>query len=750
MTALLSIEGKKTDPTAWTPFIKQYIADSYAESPDQYGDDCTTIDQLRSQSVNLPSHPNVLTRLQQYYAQLSQIMTKFPLDIGIQFCWYPINGSGSNSVGHKNGYFEKACVLFSIASMYSELGCSESKDSAEGARQSCIYFQNAAGCFQHLRDVVTQEIRVSPPPDMEQKILTFLSTLMLAQAQECSWKKALIENVRNGAIARLAIKISDFYLTVADLATDDAVAPHIPPSWPLHMRTKANYYEAVAQHRKGIECTQNGKFGEHITRLQLADATLRKAQQDMSSSQSFWTSTPIINDALQRSVNDLQELIAEQLASAIRDNDTVYMDVIPAASQVSAILKFEIVKPVTPIIVTNPLNEMDLSGEDPKRLKPLFSKLVPFAVHQAISVYVDRKDLILKIDIMKKIKELDDECNSTLQTLGLPSSLEALVQPTGLPDSILAKAEEIQHEGGCEALNKMFENVEMLSTKNAALIDEAVNELGKEHDEDERLRRRFQLEWIRPTSISLTSHLLEKGDKLSETLENARNADKIVKEKLNNWSRLIDLLSLPEKAIEQSIPSGTTTSSQGDVGDEVIKCLKDLVDECNENIRDRQRILDEAQSIHEQDDISPLVLRRASELSAGSSTVKIETSQFDPLFTTELGKYSDLLSQVKKHSQNQWMLLNKIQDANNEFVAKRRGNMEVSRREKALQNLEQAYLKFKEIRTNLVEGIKFHSQFSKALVKYRDICVDFVMARQIEAVDLSREYETMENNPFNV
>lgn len=44
-------------------------------------------------------------------------------------------------VGHKNGYFEKACVLFSIASMYSELGCSESKDSAEGARQSCIYFQ---------------------------------------------------------------------------------------------------------------------------------------------------------------------------------------------------------------------------------------------------------------------------------------------------------------------------------------------------------------------------------------------------------------------------------------------------------------------------------------------------------------------------------------------------------------------------------------------------------------------------------
>jgi len=286
-------------------------------------------------------------------------------------------------------------------------------------------------------------------------------------------------------------------------------------------------------------------------------------------------------------------------------------------------------------------------------------------------------------------------------------------------------------------LNKMFENVEMLSVKNAAMIDEALNELGKEHDQDERLRRRFRLEWIRPTSISLTGQLLEKGDHLSETLDNARNADKIVKEKLKSWSKLIDALSLPAKAIEQSIPSGTIDSGQAGVADDVIQRLKSLVDECSDKMRDRQRIADEAQAMADQDDISPLILKRASELSHGSSTVKIETSQFDPLFTTELGKYNDLLNQVKAHYQEQWILLNKIRDANNHFTAKRQRSGEISRREKALQNLEQAYLKFKEIRTNLVEGIKFHSQFSKALVKYRNICIDFVVARQIEAEELS-------------
>jgi hypothetical protein len=205
----------------------------------------------------------------------------------------------------------------------------------------------------------------------------------------------------------------------------------------------------------------------------------------------------------------------------------------------------------------------------------------------------------------------------------------------------------------------------------------------------------------------LTAQLLEKGDHLSETLENARNADKIVREKLRNWSKLIDLLSLPEKAIEQSIPSGNIDQMQeGGIADAVILRLKSLVDECFERMRDRQRIAEEAQSMADQDDISPLILKRASELSDGSSTVKIETSQFDSLFTTELGKYNDLLIQVKKHSQEQWILLRKIRDANNDFMAKRTGSGEISRREKAFQNLEQAYLKFKEIRTNLVEGIK--------------------------------------------
>jgi hypothetical protein len=209
----------------------------------------------------------------------------------------------------------------------------------------------------------------------------------------------------------------------------------------------------------------------------------------------------------------------------------------------------------------------------------------------------------------------------------------------------------------------------------------------------------------------LTAQLLEKGDHLSETLENARNADKIVREKLRNWSKLIDLLSLPEKAIEQSIPSGSTDKMQeGGVADAVILRLKSLVDECFDKIRDRQRIAEEAQSMADQDDISTLILKRASELSDGSSTVKIETSQFDSLFTTELGKYNDLLIQVKKHSQEQWILLSKIRDANNDFMAKRTGSGEISRREKAFQNLEQAYLKFKEIRTNLVEGIKVYDR----------------------------------------
>ena len=62
--------------------------------------------------------------------------------------------------------------------------------------------------------------------------------------------------------------------------------------------------------------------------------------------------------------------------------------------------------------------------------------------------------------------------NSTLRSLNLPASLEALERPIGLPPSLLKKAEEVRLEEGPSRIEESIENVEKLAGYNAKLLDE--------------------------------------------------------------------------------------------------------------------------------------------------------------------------------------------------------------------------------------------------------------------------------------
>ncbi|KAI9268748.1 hypothetical protein BY458DRAFT_556174 [Sporodiniella umbellata] len=64
----------------------------------------------------------------------------------------------------------------------------------------------------------------------------------------------------------------------------------------------------------------------------------------------------------------------------------------------------------------------------------------------------------------------------------------------------------------------------------------------------------------------------------------------------------------------------------------------------------------------------------------------------------------------------------------------------LSKREKAIRNLESAYTKVREIRTNLVEGIKFYSNYTDLLDQFKNDCIDSTLARKMEATELSRDH----------
>lgn len=297
--------------------------------------------------------------------------------------------------------YEKACVLFCIGSVYSQLGCNESRISTDGIRKSCNYFQHAAGCFQLIETECAADLRVAvQPSDLDTATLRSIVNLMLAQAQECVWQKAVMEHMKHGTIARLAIKVADFY---------EAALPGAPSDWRVYLEIKSAYLTAVAQYHKANECISNGRYGEEISRLRAAEAYNRKALDAIASTYGgifLARKNNRIQELFANDVRLLEESIERDLMRAEKDNDLVYLEPVPDASQLAPILRSEMVRPIAPLDVTEPthwLKEVDESWNH-----PLFEKLVPFAVHQAASVYRDKKDYVVQTDIVARCMELHD------------------------------------------------------------------------------------------------------------------------------------------------------------------------------------------------------------------------------------------------------------------------------------------------------------------------------------------------------
>lgn len=207
--------------------------------------------------------------------------------------------------------------------------------------------------------------------------------------------------------------------------------------------------------------------------------------------------------------------------------------------------------------------------------------------------------------------------------------------------------------------------------------------------------------WKRPASQVLTQQLAAQGQKHRETLASAQKADLTVRSKLDTWSNIIDVLTLTQDQLESSIPSDDAPREE--------ERMKRLVDDMNGHLKTRKDVIDQAKKVSNADDISPALLKKAAELTQKSPLVKIEAAQFEDMFVEELRKYDGFIMTVDKQDELQSNILRQLNELYSQY--KERGAVtSLTKREKALQNLNQAFLKYKEIKTNLSEGLKVNLQ----------------------------------------
>jgi programmed cell death 6-interacting protein len=112
---------------------------------------------------------------------------------------------------------------------------------------------------------------------------------------------------------------------------------------------------------------------------------------------------------------------------------------------------------------------------------------------------------------------------------------------------------------------------------------------------------------------------------------------------------------------------------------------------------------------------------------------KIEPGQFEDLFDEQLRQYDNDREMLSEEQKNQDQIEGQLRDANKSFTNARKGDSSTKERERALQELENGYLKYKEIISNIDVGRKFYNDLAKLVSRFREDCKKFVHQRRMEA-----------------
>lgn len=607
--------------------------------------------------------------------------------------------------------------------MYSQIALSSNRATSEGLKAAASNFCYAAGVLSYLKTDIIPELRSSPPEDMDTLTLESVEALMLAQAQECFWQKAVKDGLKDASIAKLAAKVSDLYCDAGDWALK---SDSVSSEWIHHVNAKHHHFAAAAQYRAACDCLEKRKYGEEVARLRDSMNCVNEALKE----------SRYINKSVLGDLNGLKIRVSEDLKRSEKDNDTIYLVPEPPKSELRVLDRASMVAARVPKEVSH---SQEMLGDHGELGKPLFAKLVPYSVHVAASIYADRRDRLVNNTIIAELETLTQRVHELLSSMQLPGSLQALEKPLGLPPGVASHAEEIRQANGVHRLHATIADTEKLKNNNRQLYQEGVDLLRQEAGEDEAARRKFGTDrWSRLAGQDAVPKLYAQVNDIDGYLKQAENSDRLVQNRLRENESLIRLLGGTDRDLEDYVPSSRRATITAKVEREV-NMLRATLNEVNRLESRRRKKVETLRAKAQEDDVNPDLLREAARLERELPMQPLVASQFETFFDARLRKYDIDESDVRKEEAEQDRLLTRVRDANNSFQAAKRGDTSSKERETALQDLENAYTTYKELLRNLDAGRKFWNDLAAITTRFRDDCRNFVYARRSEAQGLEAD-----------
>jgi len=248
---LIPLGLKETTEVNWIPFLEERISVHYGENTDNYTDEILDLQDLRNSIKNPFRNEEGILALLRYYNQLYFVESRFHFSTKffprvLYFHWYD-SLTGIPSV-QKSFSLEKACVLFNVGSLYSQLACKCDRSDKSKIQAAIVYLQRSAGAFNYLRFNFSN----APTHDLTHNFLSCITKLMLAQAQECVYELEVfggfeVELKKCIHLAGESKKVSVKYkYTLMDMQSE--LSSFLPDMWSVICEVKSIYYDAVAHY----------------------------------------------------------------------------------------------------------------------------------------------------------------------------------------------------------------------------------------------------------------------------------------------------------------------------------------------------------------------------------------------------------------------------------------------------------------------------------------------------------------------
>ena len=530
--------------------------------------------------------------------------------------------------------------------------------------------------------------------------------------------------MKDSVISRLSYQTSEFYSQALAYGNSSDL---IKLEWINHMKVKRFHFLAAAHFRSSSIAADAAQYGEQVAHLRAAALAVDQALKSKK-----YVSLLVLEDLL-----GLTDVIKTRLRTAEKDNDLIYLKLVPQQNELKPIVGVSMVKPFEPEQLSKKLLDYQV-----------FKELLPYIIINVAQAMRERQDDFIITKFHEPIQSLNNMFTKFLNERGLPASIDSIQQPENIPDSIIQHSQEILKNGSMEFIEKSFKEIQNLNFECNHLLQECKTRLNLDRNEDQMLRdRQGTARWNRACTDEAASELITKTEKMKQYLEQAQNGDEIVYKNYISIRPILEIYSGGFESLTKYIPNSQYISLPESLS-AIINDLRDQLSQANTMEKERKGFIRNLEIKSRDNNILPKLVK---DYNTHRSEVYTEQGDFKPncfesVYESHLKLFDPDLKYILETKDLQVSLEQKINIINNQFIQEF-NNVKTASQEKrqgTLQILENGYEKFLQIVVNLNEGSKFYSDFIEKGTNVLRECEEYLYKRRIE----SRDLELAINNSF--